>query len=252
MSDETSLLIRQKQDWEILASLDPYWAVASRSAAKHGNWDIQEFFEIGRRKVARAMDVADRLGHPKERGSVLDFGCGVGRTTRALSSYFAETVGVDISDTMVNEAKRLHADLGTCTFVVNERFDLGLFPDERFDMVYTSAVLQHLPDRRLIEGYTRDFIRTLRPDGLLAFQLPSYIPVRYRFQLRRTLYRVLVRLGLSAEFLYRRLALQPIKMQFVPEEEVLRLMESEGARMLEVETNEAAFGVRSSTYYCTK
>lgn len=52
------------------------------------------------------MECAATLGHPRERGVALDFGCGVGRLTRALAAFFDRATGVDISSSMIEEAKK--------------------------------------------------------------------------------------------------------------------------------------------------
>jgi hypothetical protein len=73
-------LQRHKQDWEELGRLDPLWAVLSTREGRHGRWDPDAFFATGREEVERLLAVAAEVGHPRERGAVLDFGCGVGRS----------------------------------------------------------------------------------------------------------------------------------------------------------------------------
>lgn len=117
-------------------------------------------------------------------------------------------------------------------------------------------VLQHVPDRSTIESYVAEFCRVLRPGGLAVFQLPSQIPRIYRLQWRRRLYGGLRRLGVGAPFLYRRLRLLPIAMSYIPEQAIVRLVDSLDAEMLEIETHHASgvmnLGVKSSTYYVTR
>jgi tRNA/tmRNA/rRNA uracil-C5-methylase (TrmA/RlmC/RlmD family) len=64
-----------------------------------------EFFDIGIIEVAALMKHVERLGHPHQRERALDFGCGLGRITRALAQHFDESVGVDISEDMVRRAR---------------------------------------------------------------------------------------------------------------------------------------------------
>src|SRR5207248_4370527 len=59
-----------------------------------------------------------------------------------------------------------------CHFVVNPANDLTLFPDDSFDLIYSSLVLQHMrPEYSL--NYIKEFLRVLAPGGLLVFQIPS-------------------------------------------------------------------------------
>jgi ubiquinone/menaquinone biosynthesis C-methylase UbiE len=97
------------------------------------------------------MGSAARLGYPSGREAALDFGCGVGRLTRALAKDFRRCYGVDISESMIAKARELNQSLPGCEFVLNTQGDLALFPDNHFDMIYTCRVLQHLPSRATIK-----------------------------------------------------------------------------------------------------
>jgi ubiquinone/menaquinone biosynthesis C-methylase UbiE len=247
---------RQAQDWNELAQLDPHWAILTSPGKRFGRWDSDEFFATGTAEADAFMRRAAELELPKERGRALDFGCGLGRMTRALAAHFDECVGVDISEEMVRGARDANADVEGLSFVVNNAEDLSRFPDASFDLVYSMIVLQHVPDRAAIESYISEFCRVLRPGGLAAFSLPSHIPAIYRLQWRRRLYGGLRRLGVSAEFLYRRLHLMPIAMSYIPESTITRLVESRNGRIAAVETQRASgllnTGLRHSTYYVTR
>ena len=245
-------LAGHRRDWEDLSRLDPYWAILSDSSKQHGGWTSEEVLATGEYEVERLMARAERLGHPAERREALDFGCGAGRLTRALSGYFEECVGLDISEQMVETARSLNRDLDNCRFELNDREDLAALPAHSFDLVYTQLVLQHLPSRSPILAYIAEFVRVLRSGGLLVFQLPSHIPPIRRLQPRPRLYRLLRTLGVSPRVLYGRLRLQPIRMSAVPVGAVTQHLEGLGAGLLDVETEAVAGGVRSTTYYVTR
>jgi ubiquinone/menaquinone biosynthesis C-methylase UbiE len=249
-------LKQHEQDWNELAELDPYWAILTASGKRFGRWDSDEFFATGPPEVDGLMNRAAQLGHPQQRRRALDFGCGLGRVTRALADHFEECVGVDISEGMVKGARELNENVGGVSFLVNRAADLSVFADGSFDFVYSNIVLQHVPDRRAIGSYIAEFCRVLRPGGLLIFQLPSHIPAIFRLQWRRRLYLGLRRLGFGAPFLYRRLHLLPIAMSYVPEDDIKQLLQSGPGRLLEVETHNASgllnAGLKSSTYYVTR
>jgi SAM-dependent methyltransferase len=245
-------LSRHKRDWEELAEVDLLWAILSDPDRQFGRWDLERFFDSGRVEVDELMARADAYGLPENRRRALDFGCGSGRITRPLARIFGEVVGVDISDRMVDQARRVNADMPNCAFLRNVAEDLRLFEDDHFDLVYSSIVLQHLPTRSLILTYIAEFVRTLSPGGLLVFQLASFVPIKHRLQPRRRVYRALRTLHVSPNILYQRLRLQPIRMSFVPMKEVLTKLETVGAVPLDVLTVEAPTGVNSATYYATK
>jgi ubiquinone/menaquinone biosynthesis C-methylase UbiE len=81
--------------------------------------------------------------------------------------------GVDISPTMIERARLLPQRFkGRSEFLVNGRPDLRLFPDDRFDLVFSKIVLQH-NEPRVTLAYLREFVRVTRPGGMIVFQLPS-------------------------------------------------------------------------------
>jgi SAM-dependent methyltransferase len=229
-------LTEEKRNWEDFAAQDPFWAVLSQPDRKYGRWDREAFYRTGEEQIAEVMDHAAQFELPENREAALDFGSGVGRLTRALAARFDRAVGVDISQTMVENAARFNEDVPNVSFQVNARPDLRVFDDASFDLVNTRIVLQHLPDRAMILGYVAEFLRVLRPGGLLVFQLPSALPLPLRLQPRRNVYLLLRRLGLRPRFLYWRLGLHPNRMVAIPKPDVVEFLEAHGARVLDVVT----------------
>ena len=244
--------MKQRQDWEALGRLDPYWAILSYPDRRFGRWNRHEFFLTGQREVERVMATAACLGRPAAREAALDFGCGVGRLTQALASSFNRCYGVDISRNMIVRARQLNA-APNCLFLQNVEARLPMFGDHAFDLIYTNIVLQHINHRPTIKAYLAEFVRTLKPEGLLVFQLPDRIAWWKRLHPRPRLYDALHGLGLNPNFLYERLKLHPIRMNFIPQPDIVRWIEARGARVLDVQ---ADFGpvaaIRSQTYYVTR
>lgn len=243
----------QRQDWEDLAQVDPCWAILSDPKKRFGAWDLQEFFRTGEVEFHDVMQHAARFHYPAERSRALDFGCGLGRVTRAMTAHFDECVGVDISETMVAKAMELNADHPECKFLVLESDDLRIFPNDSFDLIYSNIVLQHLPTERLIESTISEFVRLLKPRGFGSFQLLSYVPLKYRLQPTRRLYQFFRTLGFSHQFLYKRLKLTPIRQNFLPESRVLGLLNGLGGLPLETQrTTVPNVSVQSSVYLFSK
>ncbi len=131
--------------------------------------------ETGELEIARVFAELDRLGVIVSRtGTCLDFGCGLGRLTRALGRRFDQAIGVDVSPTMVAEATELAAAAGidNVRFALNQEPHLAQFATGSIDFVYSNIVLQHV-SRDLQLGYLREFGRLLAPGGLAVVQLPS-------------------------------------------------------------------------------
>jgi ubiquinone/menaquinone biosynthesis C-methylase UbiE len=182
----------------------------------------------------------------------LDFGCGVGRLTRAFGHYFEQVIGVDISECMIARAKKLNASFPNCEFVVNQHEDLRVFPNDHFDMVFSGFVLQHIPSNRLIRLLICEFVRVLKDGGLLVFQLPSHLPLRNRIQPRRRLH-ALMRSELINGLSNEGLGLHPLCASFVIEREVVNLVQAVRGNILEVKVNpNYGSAVESRTYFITK
>jgi hypothetical protein len=93
-----------------------------------------------------------------------------------------------------------------------------------------------------------DFLRVARPDGLVVFGLPYYIPSLWSFQPRRRVYALLRRLGVSEQWMLRRTPLTPMRMTTVPEAQVRALIEREGATVLHTERIDEG-PIRALRYY---
>jgi SAM-dependent methyltransferase len=160
------------QTWDTLGSRAPLWAVLTDPAKRGRKWRVAEFFSSGEAEIADCERVFADLGLVVRRQLAVDFGCGVGRLTRALSSKFNRVIGIDIAASMVAEARRLNADVGNVAFELNERSDLAILGDETVDFFYSRLVFQHM-DPVLTLGYVAELGRILRMGGLAMFQIPN-------------------------------------------------------------------------------
>lgn len=154
---------------------------------------------------------------------------------------------------MIERAAQLNAAIPRCRFMVNVSDNLEVFPDSSFDLVYSSIVLQHVPSRCLILHCIAEFLRVVKPGGIVVFQLPSFLPYRNRLQLRRRVYAMLRSLSVPAGFLYQGGRLSPMRMQFVPEQQVIDAIRTHGAEVLSVSRSDRGVaGLVSCTYFVKK
>jgi SAM-dependent methyltransferase len=158
-----------QREWDTLAHWDPMWSALMDPRKRGGKWNADEFFATGEREVATVLEHLESIGVPLDyERTVLDFGCGVGRLSQALTQRMG-CVGVDISPTMIERARMLNRHPKTCKYLVNDSDGLGIFDDGDFGFVYSSIVLQHM-EPHFAEGYLREFIRVLAPGGVAVFQ----------------------------------------------------------------------------------
>ena len=227
---------RHRAAWDDWGRVDPFWAVLSEPTTRHGGWDQAAFFATGVDMVATMLEHTGCWGLPTPRGTALDFGCGLGRITRALAPHFERTIGLDVAPTMIEEARRLDAgpESSGAEFRLHDADDLRAFESGSIDFVSCLLVLQHLPTRAAIETYLREFVRVLSPGGIAVVQLPVHVPppaprstLRQRLQLRTRAGRLLRALRVSPRLLYEWFGWQPeMRMSGIPYEETVAVIES--------------------------
>jgi SAM-dependent methyltransferase len=246
-----------QKSWDDLARIDPRWAVLSVPSLRFGGWETEsmayEFLRTGKEEVDHVLRVASQFGTPMECRRALDFGCGVGRMTSALSERFDSCVGVDISGEMIQYAIELNVDRTNCEFRRVRDENLAMFASEHFDLVLAELVLQHMPSSRTATTYVEEFLRVLRPGGIAIFQLPVAVPRRNRLRVRPRAYRVLRTLGVSSAFLYGTLHLHPITMAVsVPASVIEELAASYGCAVVAVEQDTTPGVGDTPRYYVRK
>lgn len=228
--------------WDQLARRNALGAILTRDG-EVGDWNLSDFLATGRDDVARFVTDLSLLAPSAPRTRALDFGCGVGRITRALANHFEEVVGVDASPTMIRQASALHSECRQCTFVLNRAPELRRFATGTFAVVYSRLVLQHLRPA-LTRRYIPELVRVLAPGGALMFQLPEpmWVDPREAFEQAPVLGNAFKRrLPRPLVVAYRRLKYRfivpdpgpQIEMHGMRKDEVLGLIRSAGGRLLE-------------------
>lgn len=229
-----TLALRQAQQlWNELARRDALRAILDSPDGE----DLQTFFDTGIAEIEALRERIEKLGVHFGGHKALDFGCGVGRLTRALARYFRHVVGVDIAYEMLVRARSLRPP-ANCSFVLNCRADLRLFRDGSFDLAYSSLTLQHLPSQ-LALAYLREFVRVVRPGGIIAFNLPSHRvrPGRIRRWVGQSALAILQLLA----YYGRRFGMNPIvPMCGIPSCRVVSTLQAAGARLLAIEPSNCA------------
>ncbi len=238
----------ERSEWEQLAELDPLWSVLSEPGRKGGRWKLDAFLATGEDEVTRALRRVAEFGLPERWERALDFGCGVGRITRALASRFDEAVGLDASQTMVGHARRINVDVANASF---RGSSLDELEPGSFDLTWSVLVLQHLAPEE-VEPAIEALVRLVRPAGAAVFQLPHATRPIHKLQLSRRTYRLLRAFGVRAETLHRRTPLTPMRMTVLVRERVEAAVGSAGGRLLAADPYEDEDVATPSTLYVAR
>jgi SAM-dependent methyltransferase len=121
-----------------------------------------ELLERARRSPAEFFAPLDvRPGH-----RVLDVGCGTGDFLRLLAPLVGpgSVVGIDLSETMIAEARRRTASSSNVSFRTGNTLNLP-FESGSIDRVIATQVLLHIPDPW---AALAEMCRVLTPEGLVA------------------------------------------------------------------------------------
>lgn len=161
------------QDWEEWGSSDPYFGVLSSSQFRRQNLSQKArdaFFLSGKEHVDLVFGTIRRVFDSEfSPQHTLDFGCGVGRLLIPLARSSSHAVGVDVSKSMLREA-RINCDRHHVDNVVFVQSDDALSAvTGEFDLIHSSVVLQHIAWSRG-KGLIDVLLKRVRPGGMIALQ----------------------------------------------------------------------------------
>lgn len=135
------------------------------SASRARFWDELEFLK----------------DHTTHDDHVLDIGCGNGRFYPLIKERHAKYTGIDYSAKLIANAKKLHPD---ADFLHGNGTALP-FPEHSFDIVYSFAVLHHIPSNKLRAEFVSEARRVLHPDGILVLTVWNLWRAKYFGRLLR-------------------------------------------------------------------
>jgi 2-polyprenyl-3-methyl-5-hydroxy-6-metoxy-1,4-benzoquinol methylase len=95
-------------------------------------------------------------------GSVLDAGCGSARDTAYMIKQGYNAQGIDLSEGLLAEAKKLHPEVPTQLMSLTDM----KFSQDSFDGIWTNATLLHI-ERKDVPQILKNFYTFLKPNGVL-------------------------------------------------------------------------------------
>ena len=161
-------------EWERWGQREPYFGVITDAKFRRQALTTEsrkEFFDSGVTHVDYVMQMI-RLHIASDfcPASVLDFGCGVGRTLVAFARVSDRVVGMDVAASMLDEAR------ANCRSFGADNIELQLSDDEllrapgRFDLVHSFIVFQHIAPERGKTLFAR-LIQRIAPGGVGAIHV---------------------------------------------------------------------------------
>jgi SAM-dependent methyltransferase len=167
--------------WEEWGRREPYFGVITHPKYRrsHMNEDTKrEFFESGGPHVHYVLTTIqgciDKNFAPRK---ILDFGCGVGRLLLPFAAMAEEVVGLDVSPSMLQEARRNCEQRGLSNIRLLLSDDCLSTLTDKFDLIHSFIVFQHIPVERGRVIFSR-LLQHLRPGGVGAIHL-TYSKIHY-------------------------------------------------------------------------
>ncbi len=131
------------------------------------DWNPSEYLRFEAERTRPAFDLAARIEVEEPRAAV-DIGCGPGNSSRALRARWplCSMLGLDSSPAMIERARSAYpADEWRVADAA------GLEAAEAFDVVFSNAALQWIPDH---DSLVPRLFAAIRPGGALAVQVPRF------------------------------------------------------------------------------
>ena len=160
--------------WEEWGRRDPYYGVITHPKFRRSLMDEtarREFFESGMAHANHVLATIHKHIQPNFAPKrILEFGCGVGRLLVPFAAIADEVVGLDVSPSMLSEARRNcdERELKNVRLLCSDDDLAGL--EGTFDLIHSCIVFQHIPVSR---GRTilGNLLRHLSSGGVAAIHL---------------------------------------------------------------------------------
>lgn len=130
------------------------------------DWNATHYLNFADERTRPSIDLVARISIESP-NRIVDLGCGPGNSTQVLRARWpgAEVLGVDNSPPMIEAAEKVYPDQQWLLADVST-----WLPDRPFDIVFSNAALQWLPDHQVL---IPQLFSRVAPRGALAFQIPS-------------------------------------------------------------------------------
>lgn len=125
---------------------------------------VLKYFDSGTAKGLDGDQLTPSPSAPVRRATALDLGCGTGISTLPLCGHFKSVIGVDASETQIEEARNAGAEYEGLSYRVGSAQDLGFQEDGSVDLITIAQALHWMDAKK----FYPECNRVLRPGGILA------------------------------------------------------------------------------------
>ena len=155
---------------------DKHWQVDSEFAEKYSSSLDRQLF-CDRPLLDLLRNVSEKV--------VLDIGCGNGRISREVAKRAGKVIGIDASEEMLEQARRLDKDVGNIEFILASAEQLP-FSDRQFDAALCSMTIITFPTVEMMKGMFKEAARVLKPGGILAISWNNVYALEKKSKFRWT------------------------------------------------------------------
>jgi len=156
-----------RRDWDARARRNAFVYIASWRK----DWEETSFFESGEQDYQRLVEpILKQLQFDPASKSMAELGCGAGRMTRAFALRFRSVKAVDISAEMQSRGKSYLQSFSNIGWILTDGESVSGIDNGSVDFVFSYLVLQHLPEKKVVQNAIAEMMRILRPGGTFLFQ----------------------------------------------------------------------------------
>jgi SAM-dependent methyltransferase len=139
-------------EWEKFGAADPYYGVATDPRYHKANLTPEhrtDFFLSGAEHVANVLaNIKQHVDPHFSPKLALDFGCGVGRLVVPMANFAGSVVGIDVSQSMLDEARKNCDQRGLKNVTLLRGDDCLSAVNGSYDFINSFIVFQHIPPVR--------------------------------------------------------------------------------------------------------
>ncbi len=131
-------------------------------------WDSSQYLQFQGERTRPAIDLAQRVPIDGCQ-NIVDIGCGPGNSSAILKKMYptAAVLGIDHSENMIKKAQATYDNIEFRVLDVQTKLN-GL--GKKFDLVFSNACLQWIPDHR---NLLKTLFSIVADGGVMAVQIPK-------------------------------------------------------------------------------